>query len=387
MEVLVHYTTLQKAFENYNKKNKILVHKYQLKTVGKFYYDYCNLQNNIFFIVNYYNQSNNIRHFSVGKIFEMNDQIYFKKSSDEITNSILNELKLDTWDNYKIEYFYRVFTLNEMFDFKNRILEVNSNKIKLKYYDWEELLMNNNILFQKLLNILFLKINVLNLATTYNPDNQYTGHMLNKKYYKALEKIGFIDENGVKISKESTTLQGDIGEFLMCIFISEFFEENSIKYIYPKLIFKTNPKMSVYGNDGAIYVRDTNTLYYLEAKFYSKLQEAINVAVDSLITHVTKPSEYFEATIEQFRNVQTNRTGEIVELNEDTEYKSVVFAMCEDSYQKDNVSKIISNNKKLKLLRKRMEVNVFVLPVLEKCRFLETFKEKSDEVGENYYGE
>jgi DNA primase large subunit len=62
-------------------------------------------------------------------------------------------------------------------------------------------------------------------------------------------------------------------------------EQSSEKYIYPKLVFKTSPKMAVYGNDGTIYLKDRKEIYYLEAKFYSDINQAINKAVSSLKQH------------------------------------------------------------------------------------------------------
>ncbi|MEG2985912.1 MAG: Hachiman antiphage defense system protein HamA, partial [Peptostreptococcaceae bacterium] len=116
---------------------------------------------------------------------------------------------------------------------------------------------------------------------------------MKKKYYSALQSIGFISKEEIDINL--TVLHGDIGEFLMHYLVSEYIRvDKSSTYIYPKLAFKSNPKQPVYGNDGTIYIPEKKEIYYLEAKFYKDLNGAINKAVDSLEEHNTVLRENIE---------------------------------------------------------------------------------------------
>ncbi|EUJ34861.1 hypothetical protein PWEIH_16548 [Listeria weihenstephanensis FSL R9-0317] len=119
--------------------------------------------------------------------------------------------------------------------------------------------------------------------------------------------------------------------------VSEFIESIGDKYIYPKLIFKTSPSMAVYGNDGSIYIPEKKEIYYLEAKFYSSLNQAINKAVDSLEKHNDDLHEDMNYSAELFRNIKTNRTNELVEITDDVTEKLIIFLICDDIYKEDEV--------------------------------------------------
>ncbi|WP_049891561.1 Hachiman antiphage defense system protein HamA, partial [Listeria seeligeri] len=142
--------------------------------------------------------------------------------------------------------------------------------------------------------------------------------------------------------------------------------EQFVKYIYPKLIFKTNPTMAVYGNDGSIYIPEKKEIYYLEAKFYNSLTEALNRAVDSLGKHNDDLYEDLNYSAELFRNIKTNRTHELIEITDDVTEKLIIFLICADTYQEAKVKEIIEKNYKVKKLKEKFEVLIFVLPILDK---------------------
>lgn len=385
VRVLVHYTTQEAVYKSFNYVSKEIVYPERVREVKAFYEQYSRSQENLFFVISYYNESASKSDYCVGKVTSLDDKFYFKKVSDEISNILLEGLSFDKRNSYERDFYYKTFAIEDTFAFRNKILSTYINKIKLRHFDWDELINSNEVLFEKISEILFSKDNVLRLATTYNPDFNYNAEMLEKKYYSALEKIGFINQNGINASITDTILHGDIGEFLMHALVGEFLESDNRRYLYPKLIFKTNAKMPVYGNDGTIYVPDANEIYYLEAKFYKKLEQAINKAVESLNNHNSETSEDISHNVELFRNIMTNRQHEIIEINDNVEEKLIIFAMCADKYTELDIKNMILSNNNIKLLGVDFEVHIFVLPVLNKLNFLNFFKLHSKKVGAGYY--
>lgn len=270
-------------------------------------------------------------------------------------------------------------------DFKNKKLSKYFNKIKLKYFCWDELLANNSILFEKINQILFNQENVLNIASTYDPTNfRNNDRVLKRKYFDALEAIGFINEKETNINL--TVLQGDIGEFLMHYLVSEYINDDMFaKYLYPKLVFKTDSDSAVHGNDGTIYIPEKNEIFYLESKFYKDLNSAIRSGISSLKEHNETKKENFNRTAEFFRNIQNKNIGEIVEITEDVNENLVLFIICSDIYTENDVITHLENNNFLKAAGEEMKVILFILPILNKEAFLEAFKEESLLKGKEWY--
>jgi hypothetical protein len=298
---------------------------------------------------------------------------------------ICKELGLVDTNTYDKEVYYRIFTIEESsFKFINNNSKDDLNKIKLKFFSWDELLLSNDILFEEISNIIFTNKNVLKVASTYKPSISYTSKHLKQKYVDALKSIGFISENGINI--ELNTLHGDIGEFLMHIMLGRFLcEQSSEKYIYPKLVFKTSPKMAVYGNDGTIYLKDRKEIYYLEAKFYSDINQAINKAVSSLKQHNEISQENLSHKIEMFRNIETDKLGEIIEIGEETSENLVIFVICDSHTNYKDILNVIRKNRNLNKLKDNFNIVLFVLPMLSKKDFLEYFKNKSKKVWEEFH--
>lgn len=277
MRVLVHYTIQQSVYDSFSRvgsfaftNNKRILH------ISDYFNKYNRTQEHLFFVVCYNNRKKNKLEYTACKICFNSNKYKFSSISDDMCHFICKELGLVDTNTYDKEVYYRIFTIEESsFKFINNNKKDDLNKIKLKFFSWDELLLSNDILFEEISTIIFTNENVLKVASTYKPRISYTSKQLKQKYVDALKSIGFISEDGINIGLN--TLHGDIGEFLMHIMLGRFLcEQSSEKYIYPKLVFKSSPKMAVYGNDGTIYLKDKKEIYYLEAKFYSDINQAIN---------------------------------------------------------------------------------------------------------------
>lgn len=385
MEVLVHYTTQEivyDAFNNEKYKVENTSHRERFKAIDKYYKKYYLSQDNLFFIVRYYEIETSNINFSVGKIFKLDDISYdFIKVSDEIKNNIIINLGLDSSNTYDNGIYYKEYYVDSNESFYCRKLNSNSNKIRLKYFSWEELILDKLPLHRKLIDILFDRDNVLNIASTYCPsriDLKRKEELLNRKYISSLRKIGFLSDNEIDI--ENTVLQGDIGEFLMDIMIGKYFEsDDENTYVYPKLAIKSNPNMAVYGNDGTFYNIQKNEIYFCESKFDYELKKGLSNAIDSLKAHEKADYDFIESNIDLFRNISNNKIGEIIEITEDVKEKLIIFLTCSDIYTAEDVENVINGSRKLKALKGLNEILVFVLPVLSKEDFLILFKKFSEQ--------
>lgn len=378
--ILVHYTTQEFVFNTFKASGEI-TYQDRIEEVKNYYERYHRTQENLFLIISFTNNSK--VDYRVGKITAINDSFIFNKVAKELSNILIEELGIRNSNTYDLGVFYKVLRIENKLEFRNKNLDRYSSKIRLKYFTWKELISNNEILFKKISDIIFNKDNVIKLASTYNPDLTYSQALITKKYFSALQNIGFISEDRININH--TVLHGDIGEFLMHTLVSEFIESIGDKYIYPKLIFKTSPSMAVYGNDGSIYIPEKKEIYYLEAKFYSSLNQAINKAVDSLEKHNDDLHEDMNYSAELFRNIKTNRTNELVEITDDVTEKLIIFLICDDIYKEDEVKNMIEKNSNFLELKEKFETLVFVLPILDKNDFLEFFQAQSMLEGKEYY--
>lgn len=393
MKVLVHYTTNYTVFSDFSNseceiKNTDYVERFN--EIEK-YYKRCNSSQNILlFVVQYRNLSNSEIKFVIGKIYMIDENTYnYIRIEEDVSDLLIKDLGLNDFNTYTREIYYKEYFIDKSDEFYSRKINDISNKIKLKYFSWPELLQNNEILHNKLIDILFDKDNVLNLATIYNPKKKFGENkqrILNEKYVSALKNIGFISEKEIDINK--SVLHGDIGEFLMDVMICRFIElDGTDSYIFPKLAYKTTPNSAVHGNDGTLYNITKNEIYYSEAKFYEELSLGLSKAVDSLFNHDNRDYDFINSNIDAFRNITDNSIGEVVEITKDVKEKLIVFLMCDDKYFADDVSKTIERSKKLEKLEEFHEIIIFVLPVLNKENFLNLFKKFSEQKGkELIYG-
>lgn len=126
-------------------------------------------------------------------------------------------------------------------------------------------------------------------------------------------------------------------------------------------------------------------IFYLEAKFYTNLTKAINKAVDSLKEHNEVTQENIDHKTELFRNIKTKSNDEIIEITDDVNEKLVLFLICDNIFKEEDVLKCLKKNNGLIELKKSFEVIIFVLPILSKSEFLESFKKQSILRGNQYY--
>ncbi|MBC1527428.1 Hachiman antiphage defense system protein HamA [Listeria seeligeri] len=385
MQVLLHYTVKSSVFNHFNKDSCNIINEQQIMEINNFYEKYNKYQEHLFLIICYTSQSKTVE-YVIGNIQLNTDGNYlFYKVAEEIQNEIIHSLGLESTNTYDSGVFFKENILDDTDKFKNKQITDFANKIRLRYFDWDELINNNDVLFEKINSILFDQTAVLDIASSYNPGiRRYEDRILQKKYYDALQAIGFISKEGINI--ELPVLHGDIGEFLMHYLVSDYIStDKSLTYLYPKLVLKSNPKMPVFGNDGTIYIPEKKEIYYLEAKFYKSLATAIDRATDSLKEHNEVVGENIQHKVELFRNIKTKNNDEIIEITEDVKEKLVLFLMCDNIYDQNDVIECIENNNKLNNLKKEFEVIIFIFPILSKQRFLERFKHDSILKGEQYY--
>lgn len=385
MKVLIHYTTQKRVFDLFSKAGtKNFTMEERIKNVTDFYNKFHRSQEHLYFVVSYFCSDTSATKYNVSNIIFDESSKLFKHSpvSKNIEKLICDELGLNSTNTYDYESFYRVFTIEgDEKEFVNNNNESDLNKIKMKFFTWDELLTSNEILFDEINEKIFNKENVLKVASTYLPETKYTDKQKQQKYLHALKAIGFISKTGVNTSHN--TLHGDIGEFLMHIMLSQFLSEQSNeKYIYPKLAFKTSTNMPVYGNDGTIYLKDKKEIYYLEAKFYSDLNSAINKAVESLTTHNYVTQEELNHRIELFRNIKTDKLNEVIEIDEDVTENLALFLICDNFTEYDDILKVVKENNKLNTLKANFNIILFVLPILNKQEYLKFFDAKSNDVWE-----
>lgn len=387
MKILVHYTTQQPVFDSFNASEYIIKKSEYLERfdqIDKYYKRNHVRQDNLFFVIQFYNSFDSNKKFLVGKIIQLDDNTYkYSRVSREIHHLILNDLGLESINSYNKAIYYKEYCIEDKEDFYTRGINEFSRKIKLKYFSWNELLLNNKILHKKLIEILFDRENVFNIASTYNVSSFSLAEkerILEKKYMNILKNIGFVSEEEIDI--DNTVLHGDIGEFLMNIMITRFLNPyNEERFIFPKLAFKTSPNSAVHGYDGTLYNKSRKEVYYTESKFYSTLSDALSKAVDSMNLHNKTDYAFIESHMNSFRNIANSKTDEIIEISDDVQEKLIIFLMCEDKYSIEDVNETICGSKKLKKLQEFNEIVIFVLPILNKQNFLSLFKDISKKKG------
>lgn len=387
MKVLVHYTTRRVIYDLYNKDGIIDdVNDDIQENIIEFYNKYNRNQSHLFFLVSYYNIKTCETKFTLCNIgYDVPNQVIMYVSIDtSICSILLNDLGITSYNAYESDIYFKTFTIDEKDSFINVNRDIELNKIKLKYFKWDELITNKEILFEEICNKIFDIDNVLKVASTYKPSVKLTDNQRKKKYFDALKSIGFISKEGININH--TTLHGDIGEFLMHIMLVKHFSvDSNEKYIYPKLVLKSSPKMPVYGNDGTIYIKDKNEIYFLEAKFYEEFEDAINSAVKSLTAHNEVSTESYSHRVDLFRNIKTDELYEIIEIDEDVSENLIMFLICENYMNYDDILNAARLNQKLTDLKSNFRVLLFVLPILNKIEYLNYFFSRSSEVWEGFH--
>lgn len=386
LSILVHYTTNETIFKLFSSQYCTIkntnINKDIYDTVNKYYKK--NHQNQeCLLLINYYNTNTSQRKFELGRLERENDDFKFTVIDEVLKNKILKELNVTSFNTYEKDQYFKILTIEAEEDYYLKEIDTKSKKIRLKYYTWDDLNANNKPLHENLIDISFDRENVFNLATSKS-SNAYKlldKDILTVLYRSALNTIGFISED---LDMERTVLHGDIGEFLMNYMVRKYImQDNPDLYLLPKLVFKTDPNMAVHGNDGTFYNKKTKKIYYLEAKFYLNLKEALNHAIDSINKHNNnRDYNFINNNAEKLRNLANNLTADILYVDENIEDNYIIFLMCADMYKIEDVHNIIKTNDKLNALDVRDKLTIIVLPILNKNNFMNLFKEKSEEVRE-----
>lgn len=382
MKVLMHYTTNNHVFNCFSQVGtNDFTNQDRIQHIKDFFTKFHRTQYHLYFVVSHFDIGSHATKYTACNIdYDSTDETFnYTKVSEYTKNLICDELGLKSTNTYDSESFYRVFTIpGSESDFFNNNDKTELNKIRMKFYTWDELLESKNILFDQINGLIFNRDNVLKVASTYVPKINYTNKHKNKKYFDALKSIGFISD---ELNTSHTTLHGDIGEFVMHIMLSQFLRDESLeRYIYPKLVLKTSPKMAVYGNDGTIYLKDKKEIFYLEAKFYSDLKSAIDKAVDSLQDHNEVDQEHLSHRIEMFRNIKTDELSEIIEIDENVKENLAMFLICDNLTNYDEIIEVVKSNTKLNTIKSKFNIILFVLPILSKKEYLDFFALKSNKV-------
>lgn len=386
LSILVHYTTSETVFKFFSSKyctiKNMIINKDIYDTVNK-YYKKNHQHQECLLLINYYNTDTSQRKFGLGRLERENDDFKFTVIDEVLKNKILKELNVTSFNTYERDQYFKVLSIEDGEDYYLKEIDSKCKKIRLKYYTWDDLNVNYKPLHENLIDIIFDRENVFNLATSKSSSayKSLDKDKLTGLYQSALKTIGFVSED---LDIERTVLHGDIGEFLMNYMVRKYImQDNPDLYLLPKLVFKTDPNMPVHGNDGTFYNKQSKKIYYLEAKFYLNLKEALNNAIDSIEKHNNnRDYNFINNNAEKLRNLANNQTEDILYVDEDIEENYIIFLMCADMYKIEDVCHIIETNNKLSALDVRDKLTIIVLPILNKNNFMNLFKEKSEEVRE-----
>lgn len=263
-------------------------------------------------------------------------------------------------------------------------IQLNNNekwsKIRLDA-NWSIIKADPNYLYKKIMDIIFDKTNMYYYATQRKTSK--TLKMAKKAAQEAMkngtiefsmksifENLGFTQD---RFTLSNTQIHGDIGELVMANFIDTFCDPSTL---ICKLSLKTNPAMSVYGNDNIFHDYEKKILYYGEAKFHDSAAEALNDAINSLKQHNDGELSYIYNATNNFiapnnkMLKKVEKRFETIPLNDIT-IANIIFIMNEDIYLKNDYESFIN-----KYQNRIGENTILVLfPILSKKQLLEYFKE------------
>lgn len=329
LSILVHYTTSETVFKFFSSQYCAIkntnINKDMYNTVNK--YNKKNHQNQeCLLLINYYNTDTSQRKFGLGRLERENDDFKFTAIDEVLKNKILKELNVTSFNTYEKDQYFKVLSIEDGEDYYLKEIDSKCKKIRLKYYTWDDLNVNNKPLHENLIDIIFDRGNVFNLATSKSSSayKSLDKDKLTGLYQSALKTIGFVSED---LDIERTVLHGDIGEFLMNYMVRKYIMlDNPDLYLLPKLVFKTDPNMPVHGNDGTFYNKQSKEIFYLEAKFYLNLNQALNHAIDSIKKHNNnRDYDFINNNSEKLRNLANNQTADIFYVDEDIKENYIIL--------------------------------------------------------------
>ncbi len=275
-----------------------------------------------------------------------------------------------------------------MSQFEKIELLKNSSKLKLRNYEWETIVLNKELLFEILYQLLLDKTNLFYYATQMTSTKTVNG---SKEYIKKLIDKNIIDDSlndifssigWTDIDITNTRFQGDLGEYLMTILIDTYLD---CKTIISKVSLKTSPKVSAFGNDNIFYDFEKDILFYGEAKFYNSVKEALNSATSSLKLHNESELKFITTHSNFIIGEQREELIEKLELRRYGEFsvKNIIFIISDDIYLKEDYDEILRDKSdkdtKFDIILKN-DIMVF-LPILSKEEFLTYFKKEIESIG------
>lgn len=271
--------------------------------------------------------------------------------------------------------------------------EVRSVKIKHANYDWNVLILNKELLFETLCELIFNRTNMFFYLTQKASTKTLAE---TRTFIKKLENQGLLTEklnsvfntlgwNKETLNIESSIFQGDLAEYLMSILIDMF---GFSKTLISKISLKTSPNMPVYGNDNVYYDINKSILYFGESKFYESIDVALKNAFDSIEKHKTITEISF---LENHTNNFIAENGETLKKLQQKfetldsskfDISSICFVAEDELYLKSDIENVIRkyeiSDKYKKIINNSL---IIILPILSKKDFLKYFKIK---VGEYY---
>lgn len=247
--------------------------------------------------------------------------------------------------------------------------------------DWSLVLADKTILFNAICNLLLNSENLFYYAsqksTCMNLEDcrEYIRRLIKDgtiatRLAPVLSALGWTSD---ELDTSSTVLAGDIGEYLMAILVDKFLP---IRTIVCKVSLKTSSSMPSFLNDGIFYDYKNKTLFFGEAKFYSKLEEAYQEARSSLQNHIDSFEElsYIRSHDNLIISENNERRLELQETfetisNKDVVIKQIAFLINDDIYKKDDYVKFLNSRRR----PLSSDVIIVVLPILSKKEFLDYF--------------
>lgn len=268
----------------------------------------------------------------------------------------------------------------------------SKNKIKLINVDWEEALLNKELVYEPITDDILNYRNMLHLLSdrklkNITPDGSRIYETVTKYQVTDNDKkelLDILDFLGLGRSMDifSTTVHGDLGEYLMNIVFLNLFSKEKVNLTIPKLVHKTTGKMPVFGEDNIYFDIANNIIYLGEAKFYKSLSKALYKAKKSIEDHKKNlhnfaflknhTNDFKYNDYENFEEIMRKIDEENL-INTQTKIKSIVFIMNDDIYNKNDIEKEL---KKYPMF----DGYIIIFPVLDKYEFLNYYLERVSEL-------
>lgn len=258
-------------------------------------------------------------------------------------------------------------------------------KIRIDRISWEELFKNKEYLYEKIADLLLDEENLLYYATqresskTLDEARKYVRRLIENKTLdlninEVLKNIGWNDKTNIN----NTVFQGDIGEYLMSIFIDKFANSETL---ISKISLKTSAGMPVFGNDNYYYDYEDEILYFGEAKFYEDSRQALKKALTSIEEHNNTSEIMFVKNHTGLFIAENNeKRKNVVEIFDEAStdnitLKSIIFIMNDDIYRKEDYENMLIEyfNGIDRVKEKTINLILIFFPILSKREFLEYF--------------